>query len=290
MEWLEQVQSINVDTVHGRRAPYKPLLLLWMIGRVSRGESTKVQFVDAEEPLKDLMWAYRLGETLEVGLPFVHLTSDGDLWSLFDSNGNNISPPERKVGFLREEAVGELTPAFVQALSDQELLNAVVTHLLQSDFPTSTHEEILEKVGLQGKVAVVRPPRDSVYSGTVLLAYEYKCAFCGFDGRLENRHVGLDAAHIRMWAKGGPDDISNRICLCVLHHRLFDRGALSVDDNLQILVSQYFLESQNGDFSSVTKLVEQKMRLPQTGYESPAIEYLDWHRENLFRGPARLRM
>ena len=58
--WVERVQSIRRFTVREAdvRAPYKPLLLLWMIGRVAAGQAAEVSFKDAELDLKLLMHCY----------------------------------------------------------------------------------------------------------------------------------------------------------------------------------------------------------------------------------------
>lgn len=75
----------------------------------------------------------------------------------------------------------------------------------------------------------------------VLTAYEYRCAFCGYDGRIGTVPVGLEAAHVRWWAFGGPDDVENGLCLCSLHHKLFDKGVLGVGNGHRVLVSQRFV-------------------------------------------------
>ncbi len=71
----------------------------------------------------------------------------------------------------------------------------------------------------------------------MLRVYGYRCAVCGFDFRLDNVPLALDAAHIRWHQANGPSIISNGIALCALHHKLFDRGAFSLSDNLRIDVS-----------------------------------------------------
>ena len=75
----------------------------------------------------------------------------------------------------------------------------------------------------------------------VLTAYEDRCAFCGYDGMIGAAPVGLEAAHVRWWAYGGPDDVDNGLCLCSLHHKLFDKGVLGIGDGHRILVSQSFV-------------------------------------------------
>lgn len=44
-----------------------------------------------------------------------------------------------------------------------------------------------------------------------------------------------------LWAFDGPDDVDNGLCLCALHHKLFDKGVLGVGDGHRILVSREFV-------------------------------------------------
>jgi hypothetical protein len=71
----------------------------------------------------------------------------------------------------------------------------------------------------------------------VLTASEYRCAVCGFDVRLGSVSVALDAAHIRWHQAGGPDRESNGLALCVLHHKIFDLGAFTLDHQGVMLIS-----------------------------------------------------
>ena len=291
MDWVKQVRSLNVDVAHGRRSPYKQILLLWMIGRVVGGESAKISFQEAEKPIEELMAKFRLGERAEPKLPFVHLAANSELWTVEDSEGSNVyemdKDQRRKVAFLREGVAGELSAEFASALTEPKILESVVTALLHTDFPETTHQGILDEVNLSGHVLPKQAVRDPHFRKSVMLAYEFRCAFCGYDGRINSRPVGIEAAHVKMHSKGGPDDVSNGIALCSLHHLLFDSGVLSLSDEMVVLVSQYFLESSHDTAPSVTELVGQPMRHPQSGYELPAAEFLRWHRENLFTEPAR---
>ncbi len=54
--------------------------------------------------------------------------------------------------------------------------------------------------------AALGPRRDRAFREQVMVAYEYRCAFCGYDGRLRNAAVGLDAAHVQWWAFDGIAD------------------------------------------------------------------------------------
>ncbi len=42
-------------------------------------------------------------------------------------------------------------------------------------------------------------------------AYAYRCAMCGFDGRLGRNPVAIEGAHVRWHSQDGPDDLANAI-------------------------------------------------------------------------------
>ena len=117
-------------------------------------------------------------------------------------------------------------PDFERALHDPQVRSAVVNALLHMEFPETLHEEILDDVDLGHLVAPSPSQRDPNFKSTVLLAHENRCSFCGYSGSLRGMPVGIDAAHVQMRSHRGPDRIDNGLALCVLHHRLFDRGAL----------------------------------------------------------------
>jgi putative restriction endonuclease len=48
-----------------------------------------------------------------------------------------------------------------------------------------------------------------VWRRCVLRAWDRQCAFCGYDGQLAAASVGIDAAHVRWFAFGGPDALDN---------------------------------------------------------------------------------
>jgi putative restriction endonuclease len=109
---------------------------------------------------------------------------------------------------------------------------------LENHFPESLHSDILSAVGLElGVGGSKERKRDRQFRQRVLTAYEYRCAVCGFDVRLGSVSIALDAAHIRWHQAGGPDRESNGLALCVLHHKIFDPGAFTLDHAGGLLVS-----------------------------------------------------
>ncbi|MDT3683472.1 MAG: HNH endonuclease [Pseudorhodoplanes sp.] len=128
--------------------------------------------------------------------------------------------------------------------------------------------------------SVSRIVRDRVFRRNVLRAYSERCAISGL--RLINGRgrAEVAAAHIRPVEANGPDIVNNGIALSGTVHWMFDRGLLSLADDLRILVSR-----QANDPEGIRALIN------NTGYalptrhpiERPHPRFLQWHRENCFK-------
>ena len=104
--------------------------------------------------------------------------------------------------------------------------------------------------------------------------------------RLGDVALGLDAAHIKWHQAGGPDTVENGLALCVLHHKLFDRGAFTLTDAHRVELS----EQLHGGVGFAAQLLDfhgRPIREPQTPAYLPAPEFLHWHRREVFQGPPR---
>jgi putative restriction endonuclease len=127
-----------------------------------------------------------------------------------------------------------------------------------------------------------RRRRSSWWPRAILEAWDRQCAFCGYDGQLGSSPVGLEAAHIRWFNLGGPDDLNNGIALCSLHHKLFDSGALGLDEEYRILVSGVF--SARTEAAKRTYDLHNRPLRPRRGTDLPAVDYVAWHGREVFRG------
>jgi len=300
VEWLERVTSIRRWSKAGERAPHKPLLLLYAFGRLQSTGSSRVPFTDAEQPLSMLLDEYGpTGRRTTPVYPFHHLQTDG-LWIVETADGSG--DPGTSVGKLRSSgATGELAPDFELALQrDPLLLAAIARALLDENFPESLHADIcaraglvlaaIETAGLAERLTdlkAARRLRDPAFREAVLVAYEYACAFCGYDGRIGHEAVGLDAAHVRWWAFDGPDAVENALCLCSLHHKLLDRGVVGLTGDRNVAVSTQFIARSTTAKHFVLDLVGKPVAAPQAGMPPVETTHLDWHTEQVFRSPAR---
>jgi len=130
------------------------------------------------------------------------------------------------------------------------------------------------------RVLASRVVRDRVFRRTVLRAYDQRCAVTGL--RLINGggRAEVEAAHIRPVEAGGPDTVANGLALSGTAHWMFDRGLISLDDDLRILVSR-----QTNDPDAVRAVVNRTGRAlaPRRLAERPHPHFLRWHREHCFK-------
>ena len=302
-EFLTALDSLNVWKRGGVRAPHKPLLLLLALGRVSQDEKRLVRYEDVEARLRQLL--ERFGPPRQVThpeFPFWHLQTDG-IWEIPDRD----SLPKKKGGrsvsaaTLRKLGVqGGLPTGLDQLLrTDPELIETAAVTLLNGHFPESFHTPIRDAVGLADPMALETPTeygttrrrkRDPNFRRAVMTAYERRCAVCDFDVRLDDDLLGLDAAHIKWHAAGGPDMVPNGLALCKLHHHALDRGAIGLTAvsgrGLALLVSQE-LSGTSEAFQQLVDARGRPVRKPQEHAQLPDPAFVDWHRREVFRGEPR---
>ncbi|MZE81836.1 phosphorothioated DNA-binding restriction endonuclease [Streptomyces xinghaiensis] len=292
MDWLERIAKLRQWTKGGTRAPHKPLLLLYALGRFQEDADGGLRYTAVEQDLQRLLTEYGPPHRTTPAYPFHHLTGDG-VWEVRTDRGPG-SPGSGVRDLRGTGATGQLAPDLRAALRrEPDLLGRIARLLLDLHFPPSLHGELCEAVGLDLEPAeaeqlpAVRRQRDRRMRQLVLTAYEYRCAFCGYDGRIGAVPVGLEAAHVRWWAFGGPDETDNGLCLCSLHHKLFDKGVLGVGYDQRILVSQRFVGHSPAAREHVIALAGRPLIAPQPGSRPPAAAHRDWHTRQVFHGAPR---
>jgi putative restriction endonuclease len=296
---VERLAGVRTWTRGGVRAPHKALLMLLAIARLARTGSSELAFRDVEPELRALLIAFGPPrETYGPQYPFWHLRSDG-IWTLARSEGVSTASGHISLEALRERGVGRLTREIESALTrDPRVRAAAVRELLVRNFPESRHRALLDALGLELDAApsiadhAVKEAtrglreRDPEFRRLILRIYEGRCAFCGYGGRLSGEPVGVEAAHARWHAAGGPDDEENGVAACALHHAAFDSGALSIDHERRALVSESFTSVAPSD-DAVLSLVGSLLRAPLASHRGPKREHIDWHHREVFRQPAR---
>ncbi len=272
-----------------KRAPHKPLLVLLALGQWASGVKA-VRFVDAEPLLTDLL--RRFGPAAKVyhsEYPFWRLQRDG-LWEVVGDRPIALGADggATKKSLKDANAAGRFPDDIQADLSAYpEAVSALALRLLDAHFPASLHEDILDAVGLD-----LEPPsaaggrRDPNFRRRVLTAYEHRCAVCGLQLLLSGSSVALEAAHVKWHQAGGPGTVPNGICLCVLHHKLFDRGAFTVTPPRTVLISDE-ISGLAGLKEHLLTFHGKQLHSPIHLDDTPAAAFLLWHRREVFRGEAR---
>lgn len=127
---------------------------------------------------------------------------------------------------------------------------------------------------------VSRPVRDQAFRRNVLRAYDERCAFTGLKLINGGGRAEVNAAHIKPVEHNGPDIVHNGIALSGTAHWMFDRGLISLSDDLEILISR-----QVNDIASVQSFINKSgcANPPIRTTERPHPRFLEWHRENCFK-------
>ena len=292
-KFIKRFAGIRVWKRGDRRAPHKPLLILFMLGRVQRKESRMVSYSEVVEPLQRLLDDFGPPRRSSPAYPFYHLASDG-IWEFSLPGAFSIvgSPSDR---FLLDNKVsgGFSEDIYAGLMDNPGLIRTIALNVLNESFPRSLHSEILLAAGLELEAAEVdvggilhSRSRDSEFRERILVAYSFRCAVCGFNVWLGRVPVGLEAAHIKWHQAGGPDREDNGLLLCIMHHKLFDRGAFSIDQNLKVKVSD-MAHGGEGFQEWLARFHGKSIRLPERLQYKPSENYLDWHIREVFRGSSK---
>lgn len=287
-EIVQRFDDLNRWKSGDEHAVHKPLLALLALGRLQRNEARLVAFTEIEEKLRDLLRSFGPSrKSYHPEYPFWRLQND-QLWEVtadgeLEARASNTDP---KLSELRRlHARGGFMPDIDDTLrKDKRLAARVAEKLLEMTFPSSLHDDVLTAVGVDLRLVAVE--RDPEFRRLVLRAYEYRCAFCGYDGRLDDAPIGIEAAHVRWHCRNGPSTLDNGVALCSLHHKAFDMGALGLTDELRIIVS---IRVNGGERTgaALQALAGQRLQGPQPGQDVLHPAHRSWHFDNIFKAPAR---
>lgn len=204
------------------------------------------------------------GEYVEQGL----LNESGKLTGWAQSAVRPLSPED----FNRIVGLG---------LGDEAPVLPRVDQPFPSDGFSEEQEPFLYDGG-RDRVTVLssRVVRDRVFRNVVLKAYDERCAISGIKLINGGGRAEVEAAHIQPVANDGPDIVNNGLALSGTVHWMFDRGLISLSDDLEVLVSR-----QANDPGAVRALINETGHVLPTSRPSdrPHPKYLEWHRDNCFK-------
>lgn len=212
------------------------------------------------------------------------------IWEIPNSEHINLnqSGDPRKPDLIEADVKAGLTSEIYNRIeTDPQIFTSIIEAILESHFPSSLHQDILDAVGLDISFSWQRKKkRDPKFREYVLKAYEYQCAVCGFDVQLRGKPIALEAAHIKWHQAGGPDIENNGIALCTMHHKLFDKGAFTFNSDFTFHVSEY-IHGEKGLNEWLMNYHGNTIKRPQRPTYFPEKSYLNWHMREVFKGPSR---
>jgi putative restriction endonuclease len=182
---------------------------------------------------------------------------------------------------VRPISVSDFNRIFDRGLAESEpLLPREDTLQPLSGFEESQAPYVFEQERVRVEQLASRTIRDRAFRRIVLRAYDERCAVTGLKLINGGGRAEVNAAHIRPVEANGPDTVHNGIALSGTAHWMFDRGLISLGDDLKILISR-----QANDHEGVRSFVN------QTGFATPPADlrnrphrqFLAWHREYCFK-------
>jgi putative restriction endonuclease len=289
---LTRIERLRTHRSDGLgRALKKPLLLLLLIARfqAERVPTNVFRFSDLEQELAAIIREFG-GREAPSGpkpeQPFFHF----ELWQRLDTplwvrEGKRQTAP---ISALRDPAAqAVLDPTLFSLLQAERTRALLAQAVLDRYWPETVHGDIRERLALPASVAAwgrltpqTRPGRERAFTEMVLHNYHHRCAMCGFQARLGDRHFGLDAAHLRWFTCEGPDELGNGLALCKLHHWSLDRGVTSLASDHTILLSPHFVALDSCSRDLFQELQGRPIAEPRVRLDP---QHIEWHASNVFR-------
>lgn len=123
--------------------------------------------------------------------------------------------------------------------------------------------------------------RGTVFRREVVKLYQETCCVSGLCVSATFSITMVDACHIKPFAVGFDNTLTNGIALCPNLHRAFDRGLMTVDDNYRVVLSAAFAENAESPFN-LRQVEGVALALPP--HHLPSLEAFAWHRAQVFQG------
>lgn len=202
-------------------------------------------------------------------LSFEHLVGIRDGGALRESSLLNPDGSVHSFGFQKSVRIlpeNEFAAILAAGLPDYLSLGS------DEDEPLLSERPLVESI-------TWRPYRDRAFKRSVRAAYDNRCAMTGLRLLDHKGRPEVQAAHIRPVAANGTDSVRNGLALSGTIHWLFDRGILSVADDLTILKADHLLPPEIAGLLNP----DGRIRPPSQLADYPLAAFLAHHRES-FKG------
>ena len=155
-EIIRKFQKMRQSTEGEVKAPHKPLLVLYAIGRLLRNKRRLTPYRKVHRNLRQLLREFGFRETPQrPEYPFWRLRNDS-VWRVTCAHKivENSSGDVSKNDLLEHNVSGGFHKAVAdQFQKDSALVSEVIQIMLYKNFPSSIHEDILQAVEIEGTLS-----------------------------------------------------------------------------------------------------------------------------------------
>jgi putative restriction endonuclease len=306
-KYINQLTNLKRDHKFGG-APHKPILLLSIIDCIKNKLITSNKIYISPELVsvfKENWKSFVITPHSPIfSLPFYHCRTE-PFWELIAKNGFEKIVQSKfamKTFTHLNEAIDYalIDNVLFELLKDNESGNILKISIIQKYFPHikfygNNENDIVKKIEnliFDDKIEIQEFKKENeeeeffarggLFKKLVPKAYEFRCCISGM--KLISLHdiSMIDACHIKPISFKGIDHITNGIALNPNLHRAYDRGLISIDTNLKVVVSKYFDEDESNEYS-LRKFEGKPIKLPFGKNFYPNLDFLKWHNENIFK-------
>ena len=313
---IKKLKSIRQGTSKYGNAPHKLILILTIIELIENGHFSKNEFcIDI-----DFVAYFRENWTLLVNTshspdftqPFYYLQNEKlegeSLWELHPNLGFAITSHIRSINVLKEViSYASFQEDFYNLLQQPEFRIIARNTILDTYFANTKEQFIIAKYSGQGyindlehyllnekeapayKIGINSIDEEEIFVRSGLFprlirkVYSSTCCMSGMKIITDYGSDLIEAAHIIPFSLSRDDKVTNGLALCPNLHTAFDRGLVSIDDDLRVLVSPVISENTEHPYS-LAQLNRKKIIMPFGTKHYPNIDNIRWHRDNIFKG------
>ncbi|MDS4069326.1 MAG: HNH endonuclease [Candidatus Competibacter sp.] len=316
-KYTKALHNLRLDRargkIYGGPAPHKPVLLLSIIDMIDTGQITSRTIEITPELVLSFKthWSLLVDTeyVMNLALPFYHLHNEpAGFWHLTANPGyeKSLELGRKSFNFLVQVIQhAEIDQDFYGLLSDKNTRNFFRNLLLETYFPDKVASYTKSKGSNQDDIDAIerkitesssiqyvseyenlgdeeRFIRSGFFKKIVPSIYKFTCCISGWRTDVLADIQLIDACHIIPFNTSHDDTIGNGICLCPNLHRAFDRGLLSIDQNLCVVISNRFTETENHPYS-IKQFHGKRIHLPENLLFFPNQANLEWHRKNILK-------
>jgi putative restriction endonuclease len=307
--YIKKFRKLRQGITKYGKAPHKPILLITLIELFEKEGIEENKIYISPELVgmfkENFSLLVKTGHKADFFLPFYYLSGEG-FWNLKTNAGPNLKVYISSFKSLNEVvAYGCLSEDLFLLLLNSENRKILKTVLLDYYFSESKVDYLKAKQGsgyiqnlekyllnestvsysLTSKEADEEEQfiRGGLFKKLVPQVYNHTCCISGM--RLVSNHgfSMVDACHIVPFSISKDDKVTNGLALCPNLHRAFDRGLITIDATLKVLISDTIAE-EPGNIYALRNLEGKILNLPFGKIHYPSTNNLSWHRQHIFKG------